>query len=114
MLVRKLQKIKMNNNKFKPDILLADGQDLREYGFGAKIIHLPGHTKGSTRILASEGVLFAGDTLANRKKPGSAEIIGNSQELENSLARIKNLNIRTVYPGHGKPFSMESYLQKHG
>ena len=35
---------------FTPDILLEDGQSLAEYGFDAKIIHVPGHTKGSIVI----------------------------------------------------------------
>ena len=51
--------------KFKPDILLRDEQSLKEYGFNAKIIHIPGHTKGSIGILTEEGDLFAGDTLVN-------------------------------------------------
>lgn len=111
MLMMKLRKNKIKFNKFKPDMLLADGQDMGEYGFDAKIIHIPGHTIGSIGILTNEGDLFAGDTFVNRKKPDSAEIIANLQELENSIEMLKKMNIKMVYPGHGRPFMMENYLK---
>ncbi len=111
MLMIKLQKNKISFNKFKPDILLANGQNMGEYGFDAKIIHIPGHTKGSIGILTTEGDLFAGDTFVNRKKPDSAEIIENLQELEKSIDMLKKMNIKMVYPGHGRPFMMRDYLK---
>ena len=93
--------------KFKPDILLRDEQSLKEYGFNAKIIHIPGHTKGSIGILTEEGDLFAGDTLVNSTKPDIAMFIGNFQELKNSINKLKKLNIKKIYPGHGKPFLLQ-------
>jgi len=116
MLKRKLQKNKISFPKFKPDILLADGQNLEEYGSTAKVIHIPGHTPGSLGVITDKGDLFAGDTFTNRKKPDAAGIVENSGQLKNSLANLKKMKIKTVYPGHGKPFLMEEYLnaQKHG
>jgi glyoxylase-like metal-dependent hydrolase (beta-lactamase superfamily II) len=110
MLIRKLQKNQLDFPKFKPDILLADGQSLEEYGSTAKVIHIPGHTPGSIGIITDQGDLFAGDTLTNRKKPDAAGIIENSGQLKNSLDKLKKMNIKTVYPGHGKPFLMKEYL----
>ena len=104
ILLSKLRRQKITLQKFKPDILLKDGQDLEEYGFRAKIIHLPGHTKGSIGILTEEGDLFAGDTFVNSKKPDIAIFIDNFQELKNSVDKLKKLNIKKIYPGHGKPF----------
>jgi len=89
---------------FKPDLRLADGQDLRDYGLSGKVIHIPGHTKGSIAILTEAGGLFAGDTVFNRTKPEASPFIQDDQELRDSLAKLKGLNARTVYPGHGKPF----------
>jgi hydroxyacylglutathione hydrolase len=90
--------------KFKPDIFLRDGDNLEEYGFSAKIIHLPGHTKGSIGILTEEGDLFAGDTFVNSKKPEIAIFVDNFQELNNSIEKLQKLNIKKVFPGHGKMF----------
>jgi hydroxyacylglutathione hydrolase len=104
ILLSRLRRQKISLQKFKPDILLKDGQNLGEYGFSAKIIHLPGHTKGSIGILTEEGDLFAGDTLVNSKKPDLAIFVDNFQELNNSIEKLKKLNIKEVYPGHGKVF----------
>ena len=46
--------------QFEPDILLVDGQDLSNYGLAAKVLHLPGHSKGSIGILTDDGDLFCG------------------------------------------------------
>jgi glyoxylase-like metal-dependent hydrolase (beta-lactamase superfamily II) len=109
MLTRKLKKNTMGFPKFEPDILLSDGQSLEAYGLAAKVIHLPGHTPGSIGILTAEGDLFAGDTFVNNKKPDSARIIENSGQLKSSLDKLKRMNVRMVYPGHGKPFLMDDY-----
>src|SRR5271157_2094630 len=44
-------KLKANYISFKPDLYLEDEQDLKVYGFNAKVIHIAGHTKGSICIL---------------------------------------------------------------
>jgi hydroxyacylglutathione hydrolase len=110
MLRRKLQKNKISFPKFKPDILLSDGQRLEEYGVTAEVIHIPGHTPGSIGVITDEGDLFAGDTFVNNKKPEDARIIENPGQLKTSLAALKKMKIKTVYPGHGKPFLMEEFL----
>jgi glyoxylase-like metal-dependent hydrolase (beta-lactamase superfamily II) len=92
---------------FKPDVLLGDGQSLQGYGLQAKIIHIPGHTKGSIAVLTEEGELFVGDTLVNTKQPDTATYIENPAELQASVAKLKALKVSKVYTGHGKPFLME-------
>jgi hydroxyacylglutathione hydrolase len=111
-LIRKLFRRKFTFDKFKPDIYLIDGQDLNEYGFNAKVVHIPGHTKGSIGILTDDGNLFAGDTFTNRRKPEKANYIENHLELENSINRLKKMNIRMIFPGHGRPFKMEQIARK--
>jgi len=112
VMIRRLFRKKFTFDKFKPDIYLTDGQHLNEYGLDAVVIHIPGHTKGSIGILTADGNLFAGDTFTNNRKPDTANYIENFQELKNSLARLKEMNIKIVYPGHGKPFGMEEVLSK--
>jgi len=80
---------------------------LLEYGFNATVVHTPGHTKGSIGIITNEGDLFAGDTFTNRVKPDIAVYIESSSELRESIAKLKKMNIKMVYPGHGKPFEMK-------
>jgi len=39
------------SERFKPNFYVDEGYDLSEYGFDAKVLHLPGHSKGSIGIL---------------------------------------------------------------
>ncbi len=109
-LKRKLQKDQAPFPKFKTDIQLSDNQSLNEYGLNANIIHIPGHTEGSIGVLTNDGDFFAGDTFVNYKKPDTASIIQNKKKLQESIDKIKKLNIVTVYPGHGKPFFIKDIL----
>jgi hydroxyacylglutathione hydrolase len=97
-------------DRFQPDILLQDGEIISMYGLTLKIIHTPGHTRGSICILTDGGQLFVGDMLANRIKPGFPPFIENEEELHKSLDVMKRLDVKTVYPGHGKPFPFEILL----
>ncbi len=110
LLLGKVSSWRIGFETFQPDILLEDGQDLREYGLSAKIIYTPGHTKGSITVLTSNGELFVGDTFANRTRPDLAPFIQDFQELHDSIAKLKRLKAKVVYPGHGKPFPYKDLL----
>jgi len=97
-------------DRFKADIFLDEGDNLSKYGFDARVIHFPGHSKGSIGFLTSRGELFCGDLLENTKQPAKFSMIDNHKEYENSLEKLKLLEIQTVYPGHGKPFLMKSFM----
>jgi len=101
--------LRLGVTKFKPDILLEDGQDLSPYGFDAKVIHLPGHSKGSIGILTPGGTLFCGDLLDNIEKPSLNTLVDDKEEMEVSLQKLLDLEIKTVYPGHGVPFAMSQF-----
>lgn len=98
-------------DSFRPDIALEDGQDLSEYGFDARVVHIPGHSKGSIGILTTGGDLFCGDLLDNMGKPAKTKIVDDSAELDASVEKLRALEIETVYPGHGKPFQMEQFME---
>jgi hydroxyacylglutathione hydrolase len=85
---------------FKPDIFLEDGQNLSEYGFDAEILYTPGHSIGSISILTESGDLFCGDMFNHVW----GRIIISTEE--GVLEKIKKLEIKTIYPGHGEPFPM--------
>jgi len=100
------------SDRFKPDFCIEDGYDFSEFGFEAKVLHLPGHSKGSIGILTADGDLFCGDLLTNMDKPAPNSLIDDSTELETSIEKLKHLPIKTVYPGHGKPFQMELFMNE--
>jgi len=96
---------------FKPDIYVSDGQRLSEYGFDAEILHLPGHSKGSIGVLTNEGNLICGDLFMNMPTPNLHFMIDDLPAAKTSMNKLKFLGIKTVYPGHGKPFLMERLLK---
>jgi glyoxylase-like metal-dependent hydrolase (beta-lactamase superfamily II) len=56
---------------FKPDLYIDEGYDFSGYGFDAKVLELPGHSKGSIGTLMTSGDLFCGDLLVNTDKPAA-------------------------------------------
>jgi glyoxylase-like metal-dependent hydrolase (beta-lactamase superfamily II) len=94
------------SQRCSPDLYLEDGQDLSEYGFGARVLHIPGHSKGSIAILTAGGALFCGDLLEYKGKPVLNNIIDDRVTAKASLERLRSLNGKTVYTGHGQAFPM--------
>lgn len=111
-LIRQIFGNKLDFEKFTPDIFFADGQSLMEFGLDATVLYLPGHTHGSIGILTADGNFFSGDTFVNTGKPSTARLIENQGELQMTLARLKPLNIKTIYPGHGAPFDFSEIAWK--
>jgi len=97
--------------RYTPDIYLEDGQDLSTYGLDAAVIHTPGHSEGSICVHTAEGDLFCGDLFNNTKKPEKASLIQDPDKLEASVEKLRALEFKTVYPGHGKPFRMEQLTE---
>jgi len=99
--------------RFKPDFFLNDGSDLSEYGLDARVLAIPGHSKGSIGILTAGGDLFCGDLLENYDRPATNSIMDDSTAGDASVEKLSSLEINTVYPGHGNPFAMDAFLTSH-
>ncbi len=99
------------SDRFKPDLCIDEGYDFSGYRFDAKVLDIPGHSKGSIGILTASGDLYCGDLLVNTDKPAKNTLIDDSVELDASVEKLKTLKIKTVYPGHGKPFQMEQLIE---
>ena len=98
------------SQRFTPERYVEDGQSLAEYGWDARVVHLPGHSKGSIGVLTAAGNLFCGDLLENGKRPKLNSIVDDPVAVNTSLDKLVNLGAVTVYPGHGGPFTMEEFL----
>ena len=94
-------------DRFTPDLYFEDGDRLDEYGLEAAVLHVPGHSAGSIAVLTVDGVFFSGDFLENRSKPSIATLVDDPEALKASFERVKQLDIRIVYPGHGKAFALD-------
>lgn len=98
------------SDRFKPDVSVEDGQDLSEYGYDAKVIFIPGHSKGSIGILTASGDLFCGDLLVNTDKPVLNSMLEDPDSASASVNKLKSMAINTVFPGHGRPFQMKQFI----
>jgi len=108
-IIKKLINAFFNITKFKPDYTIDEKSDLSKYGLDAEVIYLPGHSKGSIGILTASGDLFCGDLFTNTKKPELNSMVDDLVEFNESIDKVKGLEIKMVYPGHGQPFPMNSF-----
>jgi glyoxylase-like metal-dependent hydrolase (beta-lactamase superfamily II) len=79
--------------------------DRVEFGGGARVLSIPGHTDGSIALYTEEqGVLFTGDTVAN---PSGQPILGvfnlDREQTIASMRRLASLDASVVCFGHGDP-----------
>lgn len=90
------------------DILLQDGDALDFDGKSIKVIHTPGHSKGSV-CFAIGDALFTGDTILYRTI-GRYDFYGSDEtKLFESLRKLFALTVNyTLYPGHGEKTDLES------
>jgi len=95
------------SKRFRPDLYLEDGDDLAEYGLEARVLHIPGHSRGSIAVLTAGGQLFSGDLVVRKNGPVRNSLIDDPAAASASIARLKSLKIDTVYPGHGRSFPAE-------
>jgi glyoxylase-like metal-dependent hydrolase (beta-lactamase superfamily II) len=84
-----------------PDVELSEGMTIPLGDYTTRVLHLPGHTPGSTGLLI-ETDLFGGDTLF----PGGP---GRTDSPDDLVRIVKTLKEKlfvlpgdtAVYPGHG-------------
>lgn len=89
------------NNYLSADVILKDGDEVNFGNLKAKIIHTPGHTKGSISILINDAV-FTGDTLFKRLYGRTDLPTGSEEDMMASIKALLTLDGNTIiYPGHG-------------
>jgi hydroxyacylglutathione hydrolase len=99
--------------RFTPDVYVDEGSNLSEYGFPAKILHLPGFTPGSIGVLSQAGELFSGNTIINQGRSFEIPfVLTTFRTLEQSIAKLEAERVETIYPGMGAPFSMQAFSKR--
>ena len=82
---------------------LNDG-DVLDFGGGAHILAIPGHTEGSVAVhLPEHRVLLAGDTIANVGSIIPGVFNQDRARAVTSFKRLAELDIETLCVGHGDP-----------
>jgi glyoxylase-like metal-dependent hydrolase (beta-lactamase superfamily II) len=84
------------------DIILADGQ-MQD---GLRVIHTPGHTRGSISLLdEAHSLLIAGDALRNENglMPMGDEYNVDPKQHRESIKKLTRFHFENVIVGHGAP-----------
>lgn len=93
----------------KADVFLKDDQVFTAAGFTIKMMHTPGHTKGSCcYYIEEEGILLSGDTLFYGSCGRMDFPTGSATDMQESLKRLfRELPEETeVFPGHDSSTSI--------
>lgn len=99
------------------DHTVADGQVLELAGLTMKVLHTPGHTKGSVcYYFEKEKVLLAGDTLFFRSYGRTDLPTGCAEDMYGSLERLLTElpGDVLVIPGHGRKTTIGSERMVEG
>ena len=92
--------------KVEVDSKLQDGQKISLGNIELKVIHTPGHTRGSICLYEEKSKsLFSGDTVFSMGVGRTDFPGGNWDELKRSIEKLiqlhRNKGIDKIYPGHG-------------
>jgi glyoxylase-like metal-dependent hydrolase (beta-lactamase superfamily II) len=91
--------------------VLHDG-DALDFGGGAEILAIPGHTDGSIAIhLPHRGVLFTGDTVANIGTVMLGTFNRDRARTVTSFRRLAALDVETACFGHGDPIVADAGIR---
>jgi len=111
-LLMPLIKNAMAFQKTKADLILDDRDfPLNNYGISGRILYTPGHTSGSVSVLLDSGEVFAGCLTHNRlpftSHPALPIYAENLNLVKESWKKLIDAGAKTIFPAHGKPFSVE-------
>lgn len=94
------------------DTTLKDGDAIQIGDETLRVIHLPGHSKGSIALLG-DGILITGDTIFSQGFGRYDLHGGNALTLKKSLNSLKKLDpTLTIYAGHGESAKLGAALRE--
>lgn len=92
------------DDRFKPDVVLADGDMLGGPGWTLEAITTPGHTSNHVCFaLKEENALFAGDHIMGWSTTVITPPDGDMGDYFASLAKVRARNFDVLWPTHGAP-----------
>ncbi len=91
--------------------LTDDGVSLEPFGLSGRVLHTPGHTRGSMSVSLDAGDAFVGDLAMNghlmRWGPGLPSLGDDHGTVKASWRLLLEGGARTIYPAHGSPFGAD-------
>jgi hydroxyacylglutathione hydrolase len=94
-----------------PDLIMDAELSLEPFGIPARVLHTPGHTRGSVSVVLADGEALVGDLAMSgfplRIGPGIPVFAESVAQVYESWDKILAAGATTIYPAHGKPFPAE-------
>ena len=92
------------DDRFRPDVILADGEVLSGPGWTLEAITTPGHTSNHLCFaLKEENALFSGDHIMGWSTTVITPPDGDMGNYFASLEKVKARGFSTLWPTHGAP-----------
>lgn len=101
--------------RLEPDIVIDGEFDLSPFGVRGRVIHTPGHTRGSVSVILETGDAVIGDMLGNPLKPSrpALPLWGSDLPLlKKSVRKVMGFRPKLIHPSHVKPFTLEALERK--
>lgn len=89
---------------FQPDRFIADGDQIAGEGWALRVIHTPGHL-GNHISLTWDDAVFVGDMVMGWSTSLVSPPDGDMGDFMASCAKLRDLDARVFYSGHGAPIS---------
>jgi hydroxyacylglutathione hydrolase len=97
----------------------GDAVSLQALGLAARVLSLPGHTRGTVAVVLDDGRTFAGDMVASgalggalfAQQPSPHYFHGDAARNHRGLLALLAAGAHTFYIGHGGPLSRHSVMQ---
>ena len=93
------------------DITFTRTFDLNPMGFDAKIIHSPGHTKGSSSVIVGDKAIV-GDAMFNMGGKFYPGFANDEKSLFETWKSLSELEVNWYYPTHGKRIGKAQFLKE--
>ncbi|MBW2038815.1 MAG: MBL fold metallo-hydrolase [Deltaproteobacteria bacterium] len=101
-----IAKMFWSTKETEADILVEEGHSFESLGLNAVVLHMPGHTPGSTCLLLEGKYAFVGDLVISQPWLHVQNYYAdNWDDVVRSFERLKKLSPRVVFPGHGRPIN---------
>ena len=96
--------------KAEPDVLLSDGDILELGNYHIRVMHTPGHSRGSAcYYVLEDDIAFTGDTIFNIDLGATIFNGGSHKEMRDSCKNVIDEweDDVFIYPGHGDGCTMK-------
>lgn len=95
------------------DILIEDDFSLKSFGISGKVIHTPGHTKGSVSVILDNGAAIVGDVMMGVSlKEHFPPFAWDRKQVLESWERLLATGSKVFYPAHGHRLKREEIVSE--